>query len=219
MAKSCWRKQRISGLRRQKKRLLLVVLFLAALVFVAEWQLTPTIHTVALQQAHNTALSAINQVVQEEIAQQPESFDYQNLMHIERDGEGRITLLVPDTMLLNSLVATMVVEIKDSLDEITQQKLSLPLGAVTGSSILADLGPEIRFGFRTQGVPVVSVEDDFISAGINQVRHRIFLRVESEIWVVVPFFKDTSTVTATVLLSEGIIVGYTPDTYVDLSGF
>lgn len=219
MARSSWRRAKRVGRKRPLwQKLLLLLPFLLAVVLFIEWQMAPLIGTVALQQAHSKTLAAMTQAVGDQIRAEAESLDYQQLMHIERDSEGRITLLVPDTMRLNAFIADVVVNIESAMEALMHQKISLPLGAVSGSALLADLGPEIKYGFRYQGLPRVEVEDDFVSAGINQVRHRIYLRVESDIRVVVPFTSNTSTVSATVLLSEGIIVGYTPDTYVSLDG-
>jgi sporulation protein YunB len=198
------------------KLVLLLLLFLALFVFV-ERQLSPIIEEQAAKEAHKQAFAAITQAISRQILVYAESGDYQQLMHIERDSGGRITLLSPDTMLLNSLVNGVAMEVEQSLDEVTGSKFSLPLGAATGSRLLATLGPELHFGFRSVAAPKVTVVDEFTSAGINQVRHRIYVQVEADLRVIAPFAREDETVTATVLLAEGIIVGYTPDTYVNIT--
>jgi len=199
-------------------RVAMAVLLLAvALVLLAEWKLAPVVSSVALQQAHSRVLTEITRTVGEQVQRQEETLSYRQLMHIERDDDGRVALLVPDTMRLNAFMAEVVTGMEETLTELTRQKVSLPMGALTGSALLADWGPELRYGFRFQGVPEVEVKDEFLSAGINQVQHRIYLDVAVELRIIVPFSHRTDTVTATVLLSEGIIVGYTPDTYLNLT--
>lgn len=202
--------------RRSGRALLLVFPLILALLVLTELRLAPLIEESAARHAHSAALTAITQAVDQQMAAYSQVCDYQQLMHIERDSQGRITLLVPDTVLLNSLIVDVVEGINQGLEASSRQQLTLPLGAVTGSRLFSSFGPELRFRFRAQGTPSVSVEDDFSSAGINQVRHRIYLRVDSDIRVMVPLARRGETVSATVLLAEGIIVGYTPDTYVNL---
>lgn len=202
--------------RRLRRVFLLLIPLLLALLVLAELRLSPLIEESAARRAHSAALTVITQAVEQQMADYSQACDYQQLMHIERDDQGRITLLVPDTMLLNRLITDVVEGINQGLESGSRQQLSLPLGAMTGSRLFSSLGPELHFRFRAQGTPSVSIEDDFSSAGINQVRHRIYLRVDSDIRVMVPFARSGDTVSATVLLAEGIIVGYTPDTYVEL---
>lgn len=218
MARCVWGRRR--GYRRQGRRALALWLLMPLLVVLflfVEMQLAPLIETAAAQKAHSTALRAMTEAVNRTVAGYQDACDYQTLMHIERDSDGRITLLAPDTMLLNELITETVGAIETDLNSIGKQKLSLPLGSVTGSPLFAALGPEISFGFRVLGAPSVAVEDDFTSAGINQVRHRIYLTVTSELRVIVPFSRASSEVTTTVLLCEGIIVGYTPEAYFELN--
>lgn len=198
-------------------KLVLALLILLSLFILLERQLAPLIEQEAAKEAYNLAFAAINKSIARQIEAYAGLSDYQRLMHIERDDSGRITLLAPDTMLLNSLVNAVALDVEQSLDEAAGSKFSLPLGAATGSKLLAALGPDLRFGFRAAAAPQVTVVDDFISAGINQVRHRIYVQVETKLRVIAPFAREDEKVTATVLLAEGIIVGYTPDTYVNIS--
>lgn len=202
---------------RGRGKLVLALLIIVSLLILIDRQFAPLIEAAAAKEAHNLAFAAVNQAVVRQIEAYDTASDYRQLMHIERDSDGRITLLAPDTMLINNLIADVSLEVEQALDQVAGSKFSLPLGAITGSKMLSTLGPEIRFGFRSVAAPEVSVVDDFTSAGINQVRHRIYVQVEAALRVIAPFSREDDTVTATVLLAEGIIVGYTPDTYVNIA--
>ena len=63
----------------------------------------------------------------------------------------------------------------------------------------------------------MTMEDSFLSAGVNQTLHSIYLHVETDIRIIVPFSNQTVKAKTDLLLAEGIIVGYTPDTYLSLT--
>lgn len=204
--------------RRLPGCLLLVLSLFLGLLILAELRLAPLILEAASDKACSQVLSALNSAAAVQVEQSGLG-DYQDVMYIERDAQGRVTLLAPDAMSLNRLITATTREAVDSLEQLQGQSLSLPLGALTGSSLLAGLGPEVRVRFRALGRPAVVLEDEFTSAGVNQVRHSIWLKLSAQVRILIPFSRHSSEVSATILLCEGVIVGYTPDTYVGLSAF
>lgn len=201
--------------RRRRRRLLLPAVLLALFWLLLEHTLSPLLMTAAQEQARTQALYALTEAASRQIAAHGEP-EYQQMVAVERDDSGRVTLLTPNTALFNTLINDVTLDAVASLEQLSHQSLSLPLGAVTGSALLSGLGPDVSFRLRMLGTPRVKVEDEFSEAGINQVRHRIWLELSAEVRVLAPFSRDTTTATATVLLAESVIVGYTPDTYVTL---
>ncbi len=205
---------------KRKLKMLTVLLLLCVLLVVGLWaieSLAPLVQTAAMQQAQIITASEITRSARQEVINYAASCDYETLMSIERDEEGRVTLIAPDTMLLNAIIADTILAVEESILGVEEQCLSIPLGTITGSWLLSALGPDLSFRFRFHGVPKISVRDEIDAAGINQVRHRVYLDIDCELRLIVPFCHDTETVSCTVLLTEGIIVGYTPDTYIGLS--
>ena len=70
-------------------------------------------------------------------------------------------------------------------------------------------------------VPVGAVSTEFMSefssAGINQTRHRIFLKLDTTVQMVIPTGTQTARVSAQVPVAESIIVGAVPDSFVDVA--
>ena len=200
-----------------KQKLMFLLVFAAALVLAVECALAPVIENVALQQAHNKTVLNMNRAVQHQLQQRGDTFDYQELMHIERDEEGHITMLAPQTQVINQLVTDIVLEMETQFSLLNEQKLSVPLLSLFGSRLFASRGPELPVYFRSLATPNISIKDEFSSAGINQVRHRIYAEICTTVQIVVPFSSYSTQVSSTVLLAEAIIVGYTPETYVEFS--
>ena len=54
---------------------------------------------------------------------------------------------------------------------------------------------------------------NFASAGINQTLHRIILKVSVNVYLVMPWYRASSSVEAEFILAETLIVGKVPDAY------
>lgn len=62
------------------------------------------------------------------------------------------------------------------------------------------------------------LKSEFISKGINQTLHRIYLQIQCQVIVLTPFETIEEKITNQVLLTEVVIVGTTPDTYYNFEG-
>ena len=62
------------------------------------------------------------------------------------------------------------------------------------------------------------LRSEFISAGINQTVHKIYLQVECNVIILTPFNTMEEKITNQVLLAEAVIVGTTPNTYYNFDG-
>ena len=196
--------------------LVLLLVMAAAVFMLLENTLSPPLLAAAEDQARTRALTALTAAAGRQIEKNGAD-DYRQLVSVERDEQGRVTLLLPNTALYNALIRDITLDAADSLDDLSRQRLSLPVGMATGSALLSGLGPDVRFRMRMLGTPSVRVEDELTSVGINQVRHRIWLELSAEVRVLAPFSRDTTAVTATVLLAEGLIVGYVPETCIEVA--
>ena len=71
-------------------------------------------------------------------------------------------------------------------------------------------------------IPVGTVNTDykteFVSSGINQTRHRIYIEIKSEMSVVAPFTKESVQVVTNVNVAETVLIGNVPETFYNLEG-
>gem|GEM_PF-368014 len=207
--------------RKNKFFFLLSLLLLTSLVifFVTEKKLSPIIMAIGTQRAHMTATQIVQSTVNEEFAALQISATYQEFMHIEKDNEGRIILMMPDVIKINLLVSSLVMEIEKKLLQMTREEINIPLGAVSGMRIFSSMGPNVKVLIRPIGHVEIQVMDDFIDAGINQTRHRIWLEVTTQMSIAIPFDSKKFESTTSVPICEGIIIGPIPETYLNFNFF
>lgn len=208
-----WGRRRIGGYW----RLLFVLIGIIALLIALDLHLAPVVDGLARQKAHSSAVAAMEQAVRQTLEKHPEYQDYQQLMYVEKDANGHVALMIPNTMRLNAIVSDALLDVEQRWAALQKQDISIPLGTLSGSRVLSGLGPDIRLSFSAAHAPSLSVKDEFISAGINQTRHRIWLDMSGEILISAPFSKDKVHVSSSMLLAESVIVGPIPETYLNFA--
>ncbi|MGE5549805.1 MAG: sporulation protein YunB [Bacteroidota bacterium] len=180
--------------------------------WLAEARLRPSLRALALAKAKVMATMAVNKAVSEGEAQ---NIAYQDLISVRADNEGRPMLLQPNTGRLNRLASQITLDVQRSLLELGRTRVRLPLGQVLGMHVLGSWGPSVTASFLPAGTVEGHIIDSFSVAGINQTRHRISVRVTTEVKVIVPLVAATACVVTDVPLAEAVIVGQVPGVYVE----
>ncbi|OAT79451.1 sporulation protein YunB [Desulfotomaculum copahuensis] len=178
--------------------------------------LRPTIFKIAEVRAVQMATGAINRAVQQKIAAQ--NLQYQDFIHVRQDDQGHIVLMQANTVKLNEFSTEITLAVQSALQKLASDSFSIPLGQITGTQLLANLGPRVRVTIVPMGTVRVKVDDRFEQAGINQTRHTIYLDFNTEVRVVIPAQSTAVQVATQVPLVESIIVGQVPGTFVNIPG-
>ena len=77
-------------------------------------------------------------------------------------------------------------------------------------------GPNIKVKIIPVGSVSINFSDEFKQAGINQTRHKIYMEMQTQVRIVVPLGSDIINVATKVPITETIIIGDVPDTYVNV---
>jgi len=196
-------------------KVLVFLLIFAGLAVYGFWlveiHLKPTLLAIAEARATLIATQAINNVITEKVSR---SIDPQSLVTVKLDNRGRVVFIQPNTLEFNKLAAETTIEVQNALKLVTEERVTIPFGQVFGSQIIASLGPKITVTIIPLGTVQVKVVDKFEQAGINQTRHMVYLYATTSIRIVVPLVSSTVNVQTQVPLSEYVVVGEVPSTYV-----
>lgn len=199
--------------RRVLARLLLFVgmtLVLATAVY-ATAQLRPLLESMATTRVSNT----VNRIVFEAVNEAIESGEitYDQLISFEKDNDGKITAVHSNMAACNRLQVEILDIILARIDQVSARELSIPVGSLTGSALLAGRGPRIKVRMESVGSSSARFENEFSSAGINQTNHRIVLHIDVSVAILLPGFTTATEVSNAVTVAETVIVGSVPDTY------
>ena len=201
-----------SPLKKLKKGIILAVIFLV-IVVVCIYTLnsvSPTIVAFSEAKIKSLTTAAVNSAIFEVML---EPISYGDLVSIEKNADGEITLIAANSMIINKLARDMAQSTETYIEKMGEQDVKIPIGTLSGSPLLAGKG----FKVTLRVLPLGSVKCQFVSefetAGINQTRHKIYLDVVATISIVLPTSQSIVKTNTPVLVSESIIVGKVPDTY------
>ena len=106
----------------------------------------------------------------------------------------------------------------NGINNTKSEDITISLGSFTGISILSGRGIKVPIRISTIGTVKTNVRSEFLSKGINQTLHRLYLDIESEISILTPFNTISEHINNQLILAENIIVGEIPETYYNLDG-
>ncbi len=192
----------------------LLLLLAVALFLCLEKNLSQTLLDMAYATAHSIALDTVNKAAQQVVG---EGIAYAELVDVQTDRDGRVTMLRANTMRMNQLATQTAIIAQEELNSIENQMVHVPLGAALGIRFLGGFGPRIGVQIVPIGAVSTHYETEFETAGINQTRHKIFLTLETSVSLIVPADSRMVSVTSTVPIAESIIVGQVPDSFVDVT--
>jgi len=191
--------------------LFLALVLLAYGFYGLERAIMPTLKAISEVKVTNLALQVMASTVEAELA---DAFEYQDLMEIDRDNAGRIMLIRPNRLALIRAQARSLKAIQEAVKRLEDVSVSIPLGQAMGSTILANMGPRIPVHIVPMGMTRVQIRDRFDSAGINTVRHLIYMEADVDVKVLIPLITTHVNVQMEAPICEAIIPGEVPSTYV-----
>jgi sporulation protein YunB len=205
-----------------KRRLTLSLITVGGLVlsslsgfWVVDCLIRPSLRQLAGIKAKQIAVENIQQTIETKIA--PE-LEYGELVELRLTNDGKVAYMQPKTGAINRVTSSVTLSIQQRLKQLTQQTIKIPLGQVFGIKTLASYGPVLPIKIIPVGVVESSIKDQFDSVGINQIRHKILIRIKTTVKMVVPLVKEEIVVNTDVPLTETIIMGEVPDFYLGVGG-
>lgn len=189
----------------------LLTALLVALLLTGTARMKPLLESLATTRVSNTVNRIIFEAVNEAI--QEGDISYEELISMEKDTEGNITAVHSNMAAFNRLQAQILDIILARIDQVSARELSIPIGTLTGSALLAGRGPRISVRMESVGSSSAKFENRFDSAGINQTNHQIVLKVDVSVSILLPGFTTATTVSTAVTVAETVIVGAVPETY------
>ena len=140
-------------------------------------------------------------------------YKYEDLCTITKDTNGNISMINANIIPINEIISEITIRIQEELNKQENDSIKIKLGSFTGIRMLAGRGPDVKIKLSTIGNLDTELKSEFISSGINQTIHKIYLQVNCNVDVLTPFSTKEETITNQILLAESVIVGTTPNTY------
>lgn len=215
--------------------ILFVVSIIGSMIFI-DRAIKPTLMSIAEIKTDEFATRAINSAVRF-----VEDYDFEDVLEITYDNQGNVVTYNWDPAVVSEInrVATDRVEeyfrhvnrgepmeyenplqepyeYGDGAEGRAEQDptlIEIPLGQATGNTVLANLGPKIPVNLELVGnvrTNVVREDEEF---GINGAFVSVYIEVETDVQIIIPFTTEVTTVKTDIYVDGGVIMGAVPDFY------
>lgn len=202
--------------KRLKKLYYFFVIWLVAIitVFSVIKFITPPFEKLCIEETRKLGTFVINDISTKVL----KDVDYNDLIITSKDSNDNITMVKSNVILINILASDIAYKIQEKLSSLDKEELPIPIGILTGMKIFSGSGPNIYIKVMPVGSVLTNFKSDFISAGINQTIHRLYLEVKCEVSILTAYGSTETNIVNQVLFAENIIVGQIPDSYYNLEG-
>lgn len=202
--------------REYSKLLSITIIFVIAIITAN--MMVKAINPIINKQCEVVAKSIATKISNEQATNVMKNYKYEDLCSITKDINGNITLISANVIPVNEIISDVAIKIQDELNNTENSKFYIRLGSFTGNKLLSGRGPNIEVKMSTVGNVETDLRSEFISSGINQTLHKIYLQVDCNVIVLTPFDNVEQKISNQVLLAEAVIVGITPETYYNFNG-
>ncbi|WP_346779412.1 sporulation protein YunB [Paenibacillus brevis] len=217
--KKSWQSRRRRPPMKRRKVVLIVFLIVMALfvqffVYVEQHMRGPIIHLAKIR-VKQIATESINEAITAQVANEQQ---VDNLIDWRTDDSGKVSGFMLNYSAHMRITSDTIQTVRSTLDEVSRLSEHIPLGQALGSPILASFGPGIPIKIEPKGDVKVDLNTRRQDAGINNILVEVYLRVRTELAVVVPFDMEAQTVETEIPVSYLLVVGDVPMYYYDGKG-
>lgn len=203
----------------EKGQLLLAVLLglglAVALIFRFDAAIRPQLVALATAKLQNQ-LVLLSETALEEVMSK-EEISSEELLHPYREMDGELTAFTVDTLRLNALRSSLIKTVVQSVGNLDNHDLGVPMGALTGLDFFSAIGPKLPVRVISVAAAQGEYRNEFLQAGINQTLYRVVLDVQVAARLLLPGGVVSIELSTPVVVAETLIVGQVPQTYVGLN--
>ena len=200
------------GPRRWVRRGLALLLAAAGLyVYLVETEVKPRVEELAEYECRAIVVQAMNEAVSAEMQRTPAL--YQDLYTLTYAPSGALCAVQADTAALNRAQLALVDAVQQALAALPARSWTLPLGSLSGWSVLGGLGPDWEMQLQPRGYVEGRMEEEAESLSINRTRYTVSLALQVTINMVLDGKHSTAVVAERIPVASLLLEGEVPTYY------
>ena len=168
---------------------------------------------IAVSDASDLVTAQVNAVIASILREGDYDGDY--FVTFEKNDRGEVTAISSNMARINALSAQILDRVIGATENRTLN-VEIPLGNLTGVSLLMGRGPKVPVKIIALTSSHVEFSNNIVTAGINQTKHQINLEVLVDIDILIPWATENARDATEVLIADTIVVGQVPETYFNL---
>lgn len=202
--------KKISLLNRVVLIILIIIIVFLLIINKINKVTSPILMIQAKEKAYNIITKTINGSVNKVVSKNLNSND---LFIMTYDSDGTITSIDFDSLVINKVLTSISLEIENSIADIDSETCAIPFGVVFNNSFLSNLGPKVPIKMQLVGSVINNIKTKITNYGINNALIEIYVNIEVNVQVVLPFVSDKVSVETLIPIALKLIRGNVPDYY------
>lgn len=203
--------------RRVRARGIIFVIFALILICFASGLFITRASPIFKIRAADAASQEVRRIVADAASKTITEYD-SALIEKTIGSSGEVSMISINSAQMNKLRADFTSELISQLSKSTKTTIYISFGSLLNKEIFQGAGIKIPAKITYGSISDVDFEDEFISAGINQTKHLVTMKVTVTTAVVSAFMCDTREIETSLPLCENIIIGNVPQYYSDRLG-
>ncbi len=211
MAKQNYKYKRYKKPRRWKKTIVIFILLVivGGSIFLLQSNVSKILVKISEANVQSATHNAVNQAVYDVFSKS--NINYSDIVTIQRDSKDNILSIEANTTKVNLIARETTALTIQHLNINCNDGVEIPLLAFSGIEFLSGFGPKIKFKIIPVSSADCSFQSNFISAGINQTLHEIYIKVTAYVSVIMPTYTLNVLASTDVLVASSLIVGSIPN--------
>lgn len=201
----------MGALKPRIKLIIAAVLTAGTLVFVInniENHINPLVLDMSLSNLNSIVLRECNDAV--DCAVRDGGLSYESLIKQTTGSGGEIKSLTVDYQSLNVFKSRLARDVQSRIDRINSVEVYIPFMSLFSNKFYSAAGFPVKVKVMTDENVSIDFEDKFESAGVNQTRHRILVKITAEMGVNLPVRGNGDDIVTEIPIAETVIVGEVP---------
>ena len=199
--------------RTGRKTCIVLALLLIAVVLMAAYfnsQIDKIMDSVVKKQVENKITEIVNEAVAT-LSEDP-TYASENFVSIRYSSDGKIASISADSALINRMRAEISSAVAQGLNEMEAYGVPITYANLFGEGFFSSFLPETYLTVKVKpfGGVNTDVESELVSAGINQSKHTVELKIDAGVAGLVRDQTIEVRVSTSVCIAETVIVGEVP---------
>lgn len=178
-------------------------------------------------------------VINKAVTKQINNMDTNELFDIAYNKDGEITLIDFNSKKTSKILSTMTSLVELNLRAVEEGKIDMlelpdnslsdynmnllekgiivevPLGIITNSSLLYNIGPKIPVKLSLVGDVVTGFSSEVVEYGINNALLKLMIDIKVDTKIILPIVSDQITIDCSIPIAMKVIQGKIPSYYID----
>ncbi len=177
-------------------------------------RIAPVITAVATESVRMRVSQAIDDMTDAELRDK----NYDDFVITRYNTDGNLSILQVNSVAVDMFARKITALIRGEMEKFKERGVAMPIGTLSGLPFLSGFGPEVEINLFNLGVVDADFSSEFVSAGINQTLHRLYMRIVVNMTIVLPGYSLEFDNSSQVIICESVITGDVPLGNIDVGG-